>query len=490
MKVLLVDDEMFTIRMLQSLIPWEDLGLSVIGYALNGVHAYDLIVREKPDIIISDIRMPEMDGIELLKKIKEMSIDCKVILLSAYADFTYAKEAIKYGSSDYLLKPIDELELEQSLKKVISEVQGSKNQQKVIMKSEQQLLNLTLFQYMRTGDGVYKLNSLNPKHYFNFDQYFLMMIQLMYASIDDYDNSSNMEMIHGGYLTKIMAKFLDQSGQSYILFDYERGLWTSLVERSGLKKREDFSKELIEFVYAESGIHVTVCFSSLASNIQQLPSLYDDLRVLSKYSFYIGDEDVLGYNYNCNITELNEVRDSGLIKDIDYAIGQKDMAKLLLLLKEAFELSKVHNPTVMQKICEICAKTVKAFGKHIPYKEAEDHLKAIFDQANYEWFEGITSFKELKEAMYSIVETMGEFMSDEKTISYSKPVKDSMRLIDRRYKENLSLEEICQEVAVSKNYFSYLFFKRETGVTVWGYLTTVRLQHAKDLLESTDKKKL
>lgn len=105
-------------------------------------------------------------------------------------------------------------------------------------------------------------------------------------------------------------------------------------------------------------------------------------------------------------------------------------------------------------------------------------------RATYADIQKIPSLKELKELMQGIAGCM----SQRETVSvkqYSKPIRESLSLIEKNYKSNISLEEICEEVAVSKNYFCYLF-KRETGMNLWNYLTMVRLQHAKELLRDTE----
>lgn len=135
MKVLLVDDEIFTIRMLQTLIPWEQLGMTVIGYAQSGEEAYEKTVREHPDIIISDIKMPGMSGLEFLRKVHHYDETIKMILMSAYADFSYIKEGMKLGCSDYILKPMDENELEQVLGKVAAEIKGEQKRMEAVKKA-------------------------------------------------------------------------------------------------------------------------------------------------------------------------------------------------------------------------------------------------------------------------------------------------------------------------------------------------------------------
>ena len=89
MKILLVDDEMFTIRMLQNLIHWEQLGLEVMGYARDGQEAFHMIMENPPDIVLTDIKIDTMNGLELVKKIQGFSPDIRVLLMSAYADFGY-----------------------------------------------------------------------------------------------------------------------------------------------------------------------------------------------------------------------------------------------------------------------------------------------------------------------------------------------------------------------------------------------------------------
>jgi two-component system response regulator YesN len=97
----------------------------------------------------------------------------------------------------------------------------------------------------------------------------------------------------------------------------------------------------------------------------------------------------------------------------------------------------------------------------------------------------IGSLKELKGMMLEIIASIPDLLKNQIVRAYKKPVEEGRRLIEEKYNQNLSLEEICAKIAISKNYFCYLF-KRETGMSIWNYLTVVRLQHAKQLLENTD----
>ncbi|MDR0518765.1 MAG: response regulator [Clostridiales Family XIII bacterium] len=118
-KMVIADDERLIRESLNLLMDWNQIGVDVVGLAENGVSALALVKEEKPDILLSDISMPQMDGIELIKKINEEKLNCKIIFLSAYSNFSYAQSAVKYGAFDFILKPIDEYELMDTVKRCV-----------------------------------------------------------------------------------------------------------------------------------------------------------------------------------------------------------------------------------------------------------------------------------------------------------------------------------------------------------------------------------
>ena len=107
-KVLIVDDEIAICMGLTKLIDWTSYGFEASGYALNGLEALEKIKLDRYDVIVTDVRMPEIDGIELIRKIKDLEYDCKIIIISGYKDFEYARAAVEYGVRNYILKPINE----------------------------------------------------------------------------------------------------------------------------------------------------------------------------------------------------------------------------------------------------------------------------------------------------------------------------------------------------------------------------------------------
>lgn len=126
LSVLLVDDEINIVQNLKQVIPWEAMGIEVIGLAQNGVEALEYITEEGPDLLFTDIRMPVMDGITLLKHVREVNKHCDILILTGYQDFDYARSALQYGAKDYILKPINYRALEETVKQLSLQIRTAK----------------------------------------------------------------------------------------------------------------------------------------------------------------------------------------------------------------------------------------------------------------------------------------------------------------------------------------------------------------------------
>ena len=129
-KVMLADDENLILQGLENIIEWEELGLEIVNKASNGQEAIDKFKENPVDIVVTDINMPQVTGLELLKELKKINSDVKFIILSGYDDFSYAKKAIELGVENYMLKPIDEEELEKTLKNTINKIKQEKEENK------------------------------------------------------------------------------------------------------------------------------------------------------------------------------------------------------------------------------------------------------------------------------------------------------------------------------------------------------------------------
>ncbi len=121
-KVFLVEDETIIRQGIKNNIDWKSNGFELVGEAGDGEYAYPMILKSQPDILLTDVKMPFMDGLELSRLVKKALPRTKIIVLSGYDEFDYAKEAIRIGISDYLLKPVTSAGLVESLRKVAEQV--------------------------------------------------------------------------------------------------------------------------------------------------------------------------------------------------------------------------------------------------------------------------------------------------------------------------------------------------------------------------------
>lgn len=129
LKLIIADDERVIRETISRLIDWEALGIALTGLCSNGLEAYDMIIDESPDIVMTDIKMPGMSGLELIKKISEANPDTRFIILSGYSEFEYAKEAMKYGVKHYILKPCNEKQITESILEVSKDCCALKRRQ-------------------------------------------------------------------------------------------------------------------------------------------------------------------------------------------------------------------------------------------------------------------------------------------------------------------------------------------------------------------------
>lgn len=131
-KVLLVDDEKIILNGISRIVNWESCGTELAGTARNGLEAFEFISQSAPDIMISDIRMPGMDGLELAAKVREKYPQIRIILLSGFSEFEYAKAAMQFGVRHYLLKPCNEVQIEEVLKEIVDELQQTEGREQFI----------------------------------------------------------------------------------------------------------------------------------------------------------------------------------------------------------------------------------------------------------------------------------------------------------------------------------------------------------------------
>jgi len=202
-KVLLVDDEYMIVRGLQKLIPWEEPGFEIVGTAGNGQEALEFVKRQKVDIVITDVTMPILSGIDFLKQSQKESIFFRFIVLSGYQEFEYVKESIQMGAENYLIKPINKEELMETLKKCIKEFE----EEKLKMQGEKFLFEHLLKRWVH-------------------DDIDYMDLKKMLATFDSYTETSQFQVLIFTYEKEYhdaVYQLLQKRKDLYFFHHYEEG---------------------------------------------------------------------------------------------------------------------------------------------------------------------------------------------------------------------------------------------------------------------------
>ncbi|NLP35581.1 MAG: response regulator [Clostridiales bacterium] len=497
--VILVDDEEEVRQAIIRKLDWEAIGFEVIGYADNGEDALEVAERLRPDVIMTDIKMPFMDGLTLAKKVKQISKDIKIIIFSGFDEFEYAKEAIKLEVEEYILKPINSTELKSvfirikekldaeigtkrdidQLRKYYLESLPVMKEQLMIGLLEGRLSKPRVKEMMKT----YDVNLSSP--------YYMVAIihtDNPYASLraDDY------ELPPAELTTLSLKQIVDETLET--CFRFKSCIYLGSVVVVALFDDDKQSNEFIHIMdqlcksayrFLESTTSAGI--GLLCNDIMNLSHSYQgakdaiDYRVLFEpnQAIYIQDiESQVNYQstwdnqYTENIVFAIKL---GEAEDLDKAIDE-----LIHYIKKSTISIQLYQISLMELIMEI-------FKLGRAYKL---DTKQVFGE-NFNINDGIhqlDSLEALKQWLLDVCRKARNGIHRERTDTTKLLVEKAIKFIEENYHDSeLSVDALCQHLNVSATYFSTLF-KRETGITFINYLTNVRMEKALQMLNTTEEK--
>jgi len=268
-KILVVDDEKMIRDGIVMTMPWNEIGMEVVGSASDGLKALEMIQKFKPHIVLTDIRMPKLDGIELLKASKALIPSTVFVMLSGYDDFVYAQQAIKYGAVDYLLKPLSEDELKKILMKLKKELENEISgycQHLAIKKLINKELEL-FYLAVKNGDkhnALLRLGDIldnSALKELQLDQYRRIIIEIMYSLLDISNkapfNLSEKALLDGFALEEVLIGYTDLAEIKDWLYRFTENLMDRLHEYTE-GNYQFMLKKAIEFVEAHFDEDISV----------------------------------------------------------------------------------------------------------------------------------------------------------------------------------------------------------------------------------------
>ncbi len=435
-KMIIADDEHLVVKSLKASIDLEKYGFEVVGEACNGIEAYELILELRPDLVFVDIRMPGMNGLELMKKVNEQLQNTVFVVISGYAEFAYAQKAINYGALGFCLKPFEESELLDVLKKAASVIE------KKMASVEAEFLTL-MDDYSPEGMG--KKSELLTSLGYNWNQGRGIALAL---SIGEEKLDLNRDIRH-------------------IAFRAGKARCAYLLNGEALDKIED----LYGGGRLPEGI-ISIGVSNAHHSPDLLEAAMEEASMAAEQYFMTGEKNV----YRFIRSDTGRLDD--LFRQLETAALKKDVLSVKKLLEQFGELFSGGISGVWHAF-KVYNIIIYSFGK----TKAERYHDFIL---NYELL--MHSFKNVNEMLAFLRDIVMEYSgvsidyvnSEQKNLTF----KNIFNYVNEHYLENLCIRDISRMFNVNANYVSHLF-KKEEGTVFTEYITNLRINYASTLLKTT-----
>lgn len=502
-KVFLVEDEMVIRRGIKNSIDWEKEGYIFCGEASDGELAYPMIIKEKPDILITDIRMPFMDGLELCKLVKKELPNIKILILSGYDEFDYAKEAIRLGVTEYLLKPISSGKLLEALNGVSESIRREKEDKDLVRKYMEEMRENTehekqkFFEQMIAGN-LSMADALETGKKYEMNLSAGMYNLLLFCFTLGKENRKSGELLgEAEYAIEKLTERLEY------VFEFQRGVegWAFLLmadnEEQMSERVKELSKDLEEIMKNYSTI---AYFGGIGQPVARLRELEESFREA---------ERALAARFTMELNRIISVEDIRMAQNVD-TLDDIEITSFGEIEKTRTMLEKFLNNGAEDEIDEF----VDVYINELP----EENLKSVLMRQYIimDAYIVMMSFCEKIEGIEGEMQAQSEELKNSmKTIQTLEEIKNYIRMLlkkiigvrdtisGRRYSDiieiakdqirktymsdEISLNTIAAEVGMSPSYFSSIFSK-EMGKTFVEYLTEIRMDRAKELLMCSSMK--
>lgn len=493
-KVMIIDDEPIIRKGIKSVINWGQYDCEVCAEASDGEEGKQLIQKYLPDILFTDIRMPDTDGLTMIRAVRDLVPDCKIIILTGYRDFDYVQEAIKLGVFDFVLKPSKIEELTSILAKAVNELNGVKKRAEELDKLKSLFeQNIPILREKFLYDILCEINT-NREDVLERADLLGIRIQrffLAVAEIDEEDRKLSQYESHlyqFGIINTFLQQFSDTFGLFSIAMNGGGAAFVMQPRSEGMVFMEMMNERcatLQEMISNCFGFTVTIAVSSEGKGIMELPEKMKECHEALERKFYLGNNavifhgDLKGFirfeDYSAlekyqkllldAIKSGNEKTVSARLEDIFSTIGS--MERIDMEYMKGFywaAISAINNIrlSVAQADNDKKVETIHAAGMQ----------RMIEESGSIHELNGL-----LKEVSFSIAAKVNQYNNR----SIKQILRRAMDFIQEHYSEPITLKEVADSAYVSMCYISRMF-RKELGRNFVDYLNGVRLEKAKELL--------
>ena len=500
--IILVDDEEEVRKSIIKQIDWESAGFQVVGDAENGEDALEKIEVLEPDVVLTDIRMPYMDGLTLAEKIRQRYPSTKVVIFSGYDDFEYAQKAIKLNVTEYILKPVNVEELTSILKRIKSNLDEEIEEKRNVSRlRENYRKSLPIIREQFFNDMVHRrlADDLIESKLREYDIPITGARKWIIAAIDveksDDRSKKTLSLHEEEELIPIsVMQIVREKLKSYCRFSLfqstaEAGMvviaaldddntTTGLIDVLGDICKE--TKRILEVPVTIGIGHSVTGLSKIAGSYQSaVEALGYKAVVGSGITIYINDMEPVGSGK----LEFDNSDESDFISAVKFGPDEKIEA-VMVRISGKLESARVHYRqqqvyvfgvlnTVIQMIQQYDLNLEEILGGELEYLSVIDKLQKR---------------EEFGDWLLKTAHKMNQAINQERDITTRQVIQQAKQYIMDNYQNpDLSVEMICRHLHMSPAYFSTMF-KKETGQAYIAYLTEIRLNKAVELLNKTDDK--
>ncbi len=491
--VLLADDEEEVIHVIMKKINWEEMGFSVIGYANNGVKALEMVEELQPDVVMTDIKMPYMDGMELSNRIKASYPGTKILLFTGFDEFEYAKEAVHLEVEEYVLKPVNSVELTKifiqlkiKLDQEISEKRNVEILEKYYVDSLP-LLQANFYSSLIEG-RIHKEEIpgyLSDYRIFFTGPYFCCLV--IHTSSGQVPKDMNPVLLSASVQKQAREHLVEKWQAKCFSYLGNTILIPQLKNESQISELTDECDRFCKYARRMIGAVVTVGIGQVCGDILELSQSYENAREAVSYRVIYGTARAInmkeiiprktapsGQGNESELSELFKMIRLGSEGDVETAVEH-----YLKHLSFPEKTQQQHHIDIMELISALYRFSANNDLQAEDFsKDMGELYTRIFDlepDVLKNWLTELSlSFRE--QAILARAKSTKSF------------VAKAMEYVGNNYgDEELSLDSICEYLGVSNSYFSTIF-KKETGNAFITYLTDYRMDRAKSLLTTTEEK--
>jgi two-component system response regulator YesN len=481
-KILIVDDEPRIRIGMQTIINWENFGFVIVGEASNGVEALEQIALLEPNLVITDIKMPQADGLELARVLNNLHPDIQLLILSGYNDFSYAKEALRYGVTDYLLKPIDPLELGQTLEIVYNRLWQIGQQNLKEMEQLQSLKEIFLGKVVR---GEILQNLLDAASTYEIalqgNQFCLLIV-----SIDRYGEflislPGEEIRLKRFAVRNVITEIVSNSGYVFEVSDQLFGiLLTDPVQMVG-DSLSLLAEDIVDCTERYVKESVTIGVGSAVSHPLEIKNSYNQALKAMEQKFFFVMEHVFIYKSGESAGGIPDILwdDDALLLAIREGSPERiaeETGRLIASLKLHYMTLSKLKYGVISTIIHLAKLTEEYHGDWQTFYTGKfSEAENIICHGDIQLLEQF--LKQISLEICGYVESTKHRKSDNR-------IDDIIEHIEQNYMRDLNLKELSKLFYINKVYLGQLF-KKKTGEYFNDYINKVRVKIAYRLLEQT-----